>query len=150
MLELLLVMAIVGVFVAIVGPSLLGLRGSMSIDQATQQFSQDVQLARAKSLSTSSSWQVHIISATRYTLEQDTSTTSTPTWTLRNDRKFSDDRTLSSSLTILNAADDYLRFSTRGFGTFNLSISGEVRLSDGIRTKRVLPSMIGAVRVASL
>ncbi len=138
-------MAIVGVFLAVAGPSMFGLRGSMSIDQATQQFSQDVQLARAKSLSTGSGWQVHILSATRYAVEQDTSTTSTPTWTQSGNA-----RTLTGSLTILNAADDYLRFNTRGFGTFSLSISGEVRLSDGIRTKRVLPSMIGAVRVASL
>ena len=147
LLELLIVIGMIGVISSIGFVSMTGLRRSLALDEAGANLSQQIQRARAQSMSTSSSWRVRITDSDTFVLEQNTSTTATPTWTNRNTID------LPSAMTFSNTAQDSIGFSTRGIAEFkngsgNFSSSTrDFRIKvDGVEKLIMAPSMIGTIR----
>ena len=147
LLELLIVIGMIGVLGAIGFTGLNGLRRSLALDEAGATLSQQVQRARAQSMSTSSSWRVRITDSDTFVLEQNTSTSATPTWTNRNTSD------LTGSMTFTNTAGDAISFSTRGIAAFSngagafSSSTSDVRIKvDGLEKLILTLSMIGTVR----
>jgi prepilin-type N-terminal cleavage/methylation domain-containing protein len=151
LLELLIVIGMIGALSAIGFASMGGLRRSQDLEQATANLSQQIQRARAQSMSTSTVWRVRITDGDTFVLEQDTSTTATPTWTTRSTTD------LRSGMTFSNTAGDTMSFNTRGIGSFSngagafSSSTSDFRIKvDGSEKLIMTPSILGAVRTAKL
>ncbi|MCL4454037.1 MAG: prepilin-type N-terminal cleavage/methylation domain-containing protein [Deinococcus sp.] len=143
LVEILISIAVLGILSGIAAMSLFGLQKQLNLESAAQTLSQDIQSSRARSLSTSNSWRLRITSTNGYVLEEETGNT----WTVRKTVS------LGGVIKLTNVSvGDSVSFDTRGFATFNLggSALGEIRVTDSSRTLRVLPSMVGAVRVVKL
>lgn len=151
LLELLIVIGMIGVLSAIGFASMGDLRRSLALDEAAANLSQQIQRARAQSMSTSSSWRVRVIDSDSFVLEQNTSATATPAWTNRSTID------LPSLMTFNNTAEDTISFSTRGIAEFkngsgNFSSSTRdfrIRV-DGIQKLIMAPSLIGTIRTRKL
>jgi type II secretion system protein H len=147
LLELLVVIAMIGVLGSIGFVGLGSLRRTQSLEQASATLSQQIQRARAQSMSTSSSWRVRITDSDTFVTERDTSSTITPTWTVQTTVD------LPSSMTFTNTAGDTLNFNTRGIGAFSnaggafSSSTSEFRIKiDGVEKMILSPSLIGTIR----
>jgi prepilin-type N-terminal cleavage/methylation domain-containing protein len=141
LLEVLIVIGMIGVLSAIGFASLGGLRRSLALDEATANLSQQIQRARAQSMSNSDT----------FVLEQNTSTTATPTWTNRNTID------LSGAMTFANTVEDTISFSTRGTSSFSngtgsfSSSTSEFKIKvDGTDKLILRPSLIGTIRTRKL
>jgi prepilin-type N-terminal cleavage/methylation domain-containing protein len=144
LLELLIVIGMIGVLSAIGFASMGGLRRSLALDEAGANLSQQIQRARAQSMGTSSSWRVRITDSDTFVLEQDTSTTATPTWT---NRKTTD---LTGAMTFSNAANTSISFTARGIGTLTTG-NADFRIKvNGTEKLIVAPSMVGTIRTRKL
>jgi prepilin-type N-terminal cleavage/methylation domain-containing protein len=144
LLELLIVIGMIGVLSAIGFASVGGLRRSLALDEAGAKLSQQIQRARAQSMTTSSSWRVRIIDGDTFVLEQDTSMTTTPTWTNRNTSD------LPGAMTFSNADNTSISFTTRGIGTLTTG-NADFRIKvDGTEKLVVAPSMVGTIRTRKL
>jgi prepilin-type N-terminal cleavage/methylation domain-containing protein len=151
LLEVLIVIGMIGVLSAIGFASLGGLRRSLALDEATANLSQQIQRARAQSMSTSTVWRVRITDSDTFVLEQNTSTTATPTWTNRNTID------LSGAMTFANTVEDTISFSTRGTSSFSngtgsfSSSTSEFKIKvDGTDKLILRPSLIGTIRTRKL
>jgi prepilin-type N-terminal cleavage/methylation domain-containing protein len=151
LLELLIVIGMIGVLSAIGFVSVSGLRRGLALDEASANLNQQIQRARAQSMSTSTVWRVRITDNNTFVLEQNTSATTTPTWTNRSTVD------LPNSMIFSNTAQDTISFSTRGTaefknGTGNFSLSNrDFRIKvDGIEKMIVAPSLIGTIRTRKL
>lgn len=149
-LELLAVIAILGILAGLVASSLGGVRRQLSLEDAANTLSQDLQTCRTNALSWGDNCRVRFIDAATYVVERKTSPTSY-TATLR--------RVLPPTLAFSNLPSGaWLEFDPRtlmaassGFPTVGSGVSApEIRLTNGSKTLRLVLSMTGAVKTAFL
>ena len=146
--EVLVVLAVIAVLAGIGVSSLSGLRKRLTLDEAAQTISQDIQRARANSLSSSkctdaaTCWRLRVTGPRSYALEEFETT-----WKVRESRQFPD----KVSLTNVSSGNTIV-FNTRGFASFSLtgSVPNELRVTDGTGTLRIIPSIVGAIKVVKL
>jgi prepilin-type N-terminal cleavage/methylation domain-containing protein len=138
LLELLIVIGMIGVLSAIGFVSVGGLRRSLALDEASATLSQKIQRARAQSMSTSTVWQVRITDSDTFVLEQNTSTTTTPSWTNKSTTD------LPSGMTFSNAASTTITFTTKGIDSGSNPAS--IQIINGTSTLTMNISMIGTIK----
>jgi len=150
LVELLIVIAVLGILAGLVASTLGGLRRQLTLEDAANTLSQDLQTCRTNALSWGDNCRVRFVDARTYVVERKTSSTVyTPVLT----------RTLPSSLAFSNIpAGAWLEFDPRtlmtaspGFPTVGAGVSAaEIRLGNGSKTLRLVLSMTGAVKTAYL
>ena len=148
LLELLVVLAVFSILAGIAASTLVNLRQNLILEEAAQAVNQAIQRARAESLISrnctdfSQCWRFRISSTNGYVLEEYVGS-----WKIKETKAFPTMYAFTNG-----KAGDTVTFSTRGLANFNLngSVAGELRLSNGKTTLRVIPSMVGASRVIKL
>jgi type II secretion system protein H len=139
LLELLMVIAMIGALSAIGFASMGSLRRSQDLEQAAANLSQQIQRARAQSMVTSNTWRVRITDSETFVLEQNTSTTATPTWTTRNTTN------LPSAMTFGNTAGTAVSFTPKGIGPTTNPANVELKV-DGTLKTTLWVSLIGTIK----
>jgi type II secretion system protein H len=144
LLELLVVIAVVGLLVVIAATALPSLTGKLRLEETAQQLSQNIQRLRARSTTTGNPWRLLVGDATSYTVEE---STSAAVWTIRDTFKLPKNITLSNFV-----ISDSLTMNTQGLLTFNLNgtVAGELRITNGAQTIRIVPTLVGAVKVKAI
>ncbi len=143
LVEMLVVLAVMAILFALAAPNLFGLRRQLTLEQAAQNISQGIQRCRTEAMAKSVPWRFVVTGMHSWQLQADQGNT----WRVMKTE------TLPSQYTLTNVqVNDSIVFSTRGFGTFHLSgpVSGELRVTDGNRTLRIIPTMVGDTRVVQL
>ncbi len=145
LLELLIVVAVLGIILAISANSMLSLRKSLTLDEATQKVAQDLQACRLLAMKHSAACRLQVLASNRYELRLNRAITnpdvSGGTWQLVKSRDLG--RLKLSGLSI----GDSVAFDSRGYGRFHLTTPGKIVVSDDSRSRTVVPSMVGTVKV---
>lgn len=140
LLEMLVALALLGSVMALGLMGLGKLRGQLNLESAAEMLAQDLQSCRARGLSTGNPWRLRVSGSNAYVLEEQVS----GSWVVRQTRA------LTGAVRLSNVAvGNTVSFDTRSYMTLDPGTL-EVRVTDGARTLRVLPSMAGAVRVVKL
>ena len=150
MIEILIVLAVLGILTGIAVSNLLGFRQRLDLDKAVEQLTQDLQHCRALSLAKSRVCRVRFLSSERYLVELSTRSASMPSRNVCNDSNFATrrDRKLKAPVAISGLeANDCVAYDTRGYAHPSLSTPGQITLSNGERDMTVVPSIVGAIRV---
>lgn len=149
LVELFIVISVLGILVGLTVATVGGLRRQLTLEDAANTFSQDLQTCRTKALSWGDNCRVRFLNAGTYVVERKTSTGYTVLLT----------RTLPSSLAFSNVSSGaWIEFDSRtlmatspDFPTVGSGVSApEVRLRSGSKTLRLVLSMTGAVKTAYL
>lgn len=141
-LELLIVLAVAGILMAIGASTLMGLRGTLTVEEVAQQLVQDVQTTRARAMSSGNDWRLVVTDTQSYVLQEEDD--SSGDWSDRIER------TLPAGSRLANVSnDDLLEFDSRGFGNFVLTggTPDQLSVTDGSDTITIVPSMSGAVKM---
>ncbi|MER3556671.1 MAG: prepilin-type cleavage/methylation domain-containing protein [Thermus sp.] len=150
LVELLVVISVFGILVGLVASTVGGLRRQLTLEDAANTFSQDLQTCRTNALSWGDNRRVRFLNAGTYVVERKASPTGYTVILTR---------TLPSSLAFSNVPSGaWIEFDPRtlmaispGFPTVGSGVSApEVRLTNGNRTLRLVLSMTGAVKTAFL
>lgn len=150
LVELLIVISILGILVGLTATTLGGLRRQLTLEDAANTFSQDLQTCRTHALSWGDNCRVRFLNERTYVVERKASPTSYTVILTR---------TLPSSLAFTNVpSGGWIEFDPRtlmatspNFPTVGSGVSApEIRLRSGSRTLRLVLSMTGAVKTAFL
>ncbi len=141
LIEILVVMAVVGLLSVFAVSSLPGLTRQVGLETPVQQLNQDIQGLRAQSQTSSNSWRIRVVSLSSYVVEQNTTAA---TWVTK---KTVD---LPGGMTLVNSAvGDTLTMSSQGLLVLSLTgaVPGEIHISNGERKMRLIPTLVGMVKV---
>lgn len=147
--EVLMVLGVLAIILALAASSLLGFRRQLSLEDAANTLSQDIQTCRTHALAKGVNCRVRFAGERTYYVEVPSGAGYT---TLRK-------RDLPSFLSIPSpTAGHWLEFNPRtvlvsspGFPTAGSGVNApEIRLTNGDKTLRLVISMVGAVKTARL
>ncbi len=152
LIEMLIVIAVLGVLLAIAADRMAGLRAQLKLDRATQMLVQDLQVCRSRSLAQSRVCRLVFVDNRHYRLDQGKKGYSSPKGygNFCNDTRFKTvrSRSLPQGVQFTNvAANDCVAFDTRGFAHYGAATPGQFKVSDGKRQRKVIPSLVGAIKV---
>jgi hypothetical protein len=106
---------------------------------------QDLQACRLLAMKNSAACRLQVLASNRYELRLNRTITDPDvaggTWRRVRNRDLG-----RLKLSGLNAGD-YVAFDSRGFGRFHLTTPGKITVSDDRRSRTVVPSMVGTVKV---
>lgn len=152
-----MVLAIIAILTSLTAATLLGLRQRLSLEEAAQTLSQDIQQVRAQSRSTGS---CDIDVSNPPYVCQRLKVTGTSSYVLEVYRAGAWQTEQSVDLEPLTFSNtevgDSITFDTRGYAYFSLSSTatddkpGELRLSDGDHSYRIIITIVGGVRIGAL
>jgi len=152
LIEVLIVLAVLGVLLAIGADRMALLRSQLKLDRAAQMLAQDLQACRNQSLAQSRICRVTFLGDQRFEIALSTGSQSDPN-TLGDFCSASGFnrlrlRELPQGVRFANVKPgDCVAFNTRGFAFFGTTTPGEFVLSDGARQRKVIPSIVGSVKV---
>lgn len=142
LLELLMVIAVLGILAAIGWMSLTGLNRQLTLEAAANELSQDFGRARSNALSTGDSWRVRLTGVRSYVVEQ----YEDGEWTRRKSADFTTRISITEPSYSGGDSDVIAEFDSRGFAQFQPSIL-VVKLAEGERERTVTPAMTGTARI---
>ncbi len=152
LLELLLVLGVLAILLGIAVSNYLNLRRQLAVAEATQQVVQDLGRCRGLALSRSRICRLIVRGADQYAVELARFDDPDPPVDVcsRDDFDPVAEITLKTPVQFQGAAlGDCVAYSTRGYAHLHLSTPGYLEVGDGTHTRRILPSMVGAVRVVT-
>ncbi|WP_460170901.1 prepilin-type cleavage/methylation domain-containing protein [Thermus sp. FJN-A] len=138
------------VVLGLVGSNLLGFRRQLTLEDAANTFAQDVQTCRTNALSWGDNCRIRIVGSQSYVVERKTDPASYSVVLTRS---------LPPGVSFANvSAGAWLEFDPRTLLSTSASfpttgagvVAPEVRLTNGTKTFRLILSMTGAVKTASL
>ncbi|WP_223903431.1 pilus assembly FimT family protein [Thermus thermophilus] len=147
-IELLVVIGFLAVLFGLVGANLLGLRRQLTLEDAANTFSQDVQTCRTNALSWGDNCRIRVLDAASYVMERGAGPGSYSTVLTRS---------FPTGVRFANVGGGaWLEFNPRtllssspGFPSVGGGVvAPEVRITDGTKTVRLVLSMTGAVKTA--
>ncbi len=152
LVEMLIVIAVLGILLAIGADRMVALRTQLKLDRAAQTLAQDLQACRNQSLAKSRVCRVAFLGNDRFEVALSNSDQGSPgaIANVCTNTNFTPlrARKLPAGVRFTNVqAGDCVAFSTRGFAHFGASTPGQFVLRDGARQRRVVPSMVGSVKV---
>lgn len=136
-LELIVVLAVLGILSGIVAMGVNRLRERQALDSSAFTLQQDINRIRTEATKDGDSYLLRVLSSTQYSLAR----RSGGTWVTQATR------TLSNGVAFVAPFSSYtVEFDSRGYATF--SPAGlSFRLSDGTDARSVMPAMSGISRV---
>ena len=150
LLELLLVLGVLAILLGIAVSNYLNLRRQLAVGEAAQQVAQDLGRCRGLSLSQSRVCRLAVRGADRYAVELARFDDPEPPADVCARSDFDPVATVSLRAPVRFqgvAAGDCVAYGTRGYARLHLSTPGYLEVGDGTRARRILPSMVGAVKV---
>jgi len=152
LIEMLIILAVLGILLGIAGNSMLSLRKNLTLDRAVQMIVQDLQTCRSKSLGESRICRVKVVGASRYEVAMHNSNESNPEalgdFCSDPDYRTPRRRSFPSGVQFQNAsAGNCIAFDTRGFAYFGNTTPGIWTVANDRRSYRVIPSIVGAIKV---
>jgi len=152
LLELFLVLGVLAILLGIATSNYLNLRRQLAVGEAGQQVAQDLGRCRGLAMSQSRVCRLVVRGAERYAVELARFDDPEPPADVcaRSDFDPVSETTLRAPVRFQGAAGgDCVAYGTRGYARLHLTTPGYLEVGDGTRARRVLPSMVGAVKVVS-
>lgn len=97
LIELMIILAIIGILAAVTAPNILGMLPRMRLKNAVNRIVTDIQLARMKSIATGKEYRLNFdISSESYSIEEGNRSSSSTSWNagVEEERKFGDSNNL--------------------------------------------------------